>query len=50
MGKDIISSQFQFDPGDLAYIADHYIPLDHQQLFSLSAGASYNWEDPAALD
>ena len=36
------SSQFQFDPGDLAYIASNYIPLDHQQLFSLSAGASYD--------
>ena len=44
VGKNINSSQFQFDPGDLAYIADNYIPLDHQQLFSLSAGASYTWE------
>jgi outer membrane receptor protein involved in Fe transport len=43
-GKDIVSSEFQFDPGDLAYIADHYIPLDHQQIVSLSAGASYVWE------
>jgi len=42
-GKDIVSSQFQFDPGDLAYIADHYIPLDHQQIVTLSAGASYVW-------
>ena len=24
VGKNIISSQFQFDPGDLAYIANHY--------------------------
>ncbi len=45
VGKDIVSSQFQFDPGDLAYIANNYIPLDHQQLGSLSAGASYVWED-----
>ena len=44
MGKNINSSQFQFDPGDLAYIAGNYIPLDHQQLFSLSAGASYSWD------
>jgi outer membrane receptor protein involved in Fe transport len=44
VGKDINSSQFQFDPGDLAYIANHYIPLDHQQLFSLSAGTTYTWE------
>ncbi|MEI9989473.1 MAG: TonB-dependent receptor [Rhizomicrobium sp.] len=45
VGEDIVSSQFQFDPGDLAYIANHFIPLDHQQLLSVSAGASYNWRD-----
>jgi len=44
-GRDIVSSQFQFDPGDLAYIADHFIPLDHQQIVTLSAGASYVWMD-----
>ncbi|MEJ1968240.1 MAG: TonB-dependent receptor [Rhizomicrobium sp.] len=44
VGKDIVSSQFQFDPGDLAYIATHYIPLDHQQIATLSAGASYKWQ------
>ncbi len=43
-GKDIVSSQFQFSPDDLAYIADHYIPLDHQQIVSVSAGASYLWQ------
>ena len=42
-GRDIVSSQFQFDPRDLSYIADHYIPLDHQQIVTLSAGASYVW-------
>jgi outer membrane receptor protein involved in Fe transport len=44
VGKEINSSQFQFDPGDLAFIANNFIPLDHQQLFSLSAGASYAWD------
>ncbi|MBA2587481.1 MAG: TonB-dependent receptor [Alphaproteobacteria bacterium] len=44
VGRNINSSQFQFDPGDLAYIAGNYIPLDHQQLFSLSAGANYTWD------
>ncbi len=44
-GRDIVSSQFQFDPGDLAYIAEHFIPLDHQQIVTLSAGASYVWMD-----
>ena len=43
VGKNIVSSQFQFDPGDLSYIARNFIPLDHQQLFSLSAGGSYDF-------
>jgi outer membrane receptor protein involved in Fe transport len=41
-GRNIVSSQFQFDPGDLSYIATHYIPLDHQQIVSVSGGASYD--------
>ena len=44
VGRNINSSQFQFDPGDLAYIAGNYIPLDHQQLGSVSAGIAYNWD------
>ncbi|HWA70231.1 MAG TPA: TonB-dependent receptor [Rhizomicrobium sp.] len=44
VGKNINSSQFQFDPGDLTYITANYIPLDHQQLGSVSAGTSYNWD------
>ena len=44
VGRNINSSQFQFDPGDLAYIAGNYIPLDHQQLGSVSAGVAYNWD------
>jgi len=44
VGRDIVSSEFQFDPGDLAYIASHFIPLDHQQIGTISAGASYNWD------
>ena len=44
LGKDITSSQFDFDPGDLAYIADHYIHLDHEQHVTMSGGASYLWD------
>ena len=44
-GRNIVSSEFQFAPGDLAYIAGHYIPLDHQQIGTVSAGASYKWDD-----
>jgi len=43
MGKDITSSQFSFDPGDLAYIAENYIHLDHEQYITMSAGSSYRW-------
>lgn len=43
-GEDIVSSQFQFDPGDLAYIQDHFIHLDHEQFFTMSGGASYLWQ------
>jgi outer membrane receptor protein involved in Fe transport len=48
-GKDIVSSQFQFDPGDLAYIADNYIHLDHEQYLTMSAGASYKIWDATTL-
>jgi outer membrane receptor for ferrienterochelin and colicins len=41
MGKDIFTSQFEFDPGDLAHISDHYIHLDHEQSMTASAGLSY---------
>jgi len=43
-GKKIVSSEFQFSPDDLAFIATHFIPLDHQQIVTVSAGASYTWE------
>ena len=41
MGKNIISSQFNFDPADLAYIANNYIYLDHDQTYTASAGIAY---------
>jgi len=44
VGRDIVSSEFQFSPDDLAYIATHFIPLDHQQIVSVSAGATYTWQ------
>jgi outer membrane receptor protein involved in Fe transport len=42
-GRHIVSSQFNFDPADLAYIATHFIPLDHDQRVTASAGATYRW-------
>jgi outer membrane receptor protein involved in Fe transport len=44
-GKDIVSSQFNFDPADLAYIANHYIFLDHDQTYTVSGGATYRFGD-----
>lgn len=41
IGKNIVSSQFNFAPGDLEYIRQHYIHLDHDQRFTGSGGAAY---------
>ncbi len=43
-GEDIVSSQFNFSPDVLAYIADHSIYLDHDQAVTGSAGLSYFWK------
>ena len=44
-GRDIVSSQFNFDPSDLAYIQTHYIYLDHDQTYTASLGGSYQFGD-----
>jgi len=44
IGKDIVSSQFNFSPDDLAYISQHWIHLDHDQTYTASGGVSYRWE------
>jgi hypothetical protein len=44
-GKQIDSAQFNFAPEDLAYIANNYIHLDHEQQMSSSGGVSYLWHD-----
>jgi outer membrane receptor for ferrienterochelin and colicins len=43
-GRDIETAQFNFSPGDLAYITGNYIHLDHEQRVTASAGASYLWQ------
>jgi outer membrane receptor protein involved in Fe transport len=43
-GKDIDSAQFNFSADDLAYIAEHYIHLDHEQRVTASGGVSYLWD------
>jgi outer membrane receptor protein involved in Fe transport len=44
-GKEIDSAQFNFAPDDLAYIANNYIHLDHEQEHTASGGVSYLWND-----
>jgi outer membrane receptor for ferrienterochelin and colicins len=41
IGKDIVSSQFNFSTDDLNYIATHYIHLDHEEQLTASGGVSY---------
>lgn len=41
MGKNVITSQYNFKVDDLAYIADNYIHLDHDQTYTSSGGISY---------
>jgi outer membrane receptor protein involved in Fe transport len=48
-GRDIVSSEFNFDPADLAYIANHFIYLDHDQTYTASAGVSYRFGDDATI-
>jgi len=45
MGTRIVSSQFNFSADDLAYIANNYISLDHEQKITGSGGISYRWRD-----
>ncbi|MHB1059409.1 MAG: TonB-dependent receptor [Rhodanobacter sp.] len=45
IGKRIITSQYNFDPDDLAYVNSHYIFLDHDQKLTSSGGISYALDD-----
>ncbi len=44
-GKNIISSQFEFDSDELAAIGQNNIRFDQQQFYTASAGISYKWMD-----
>lgn len=43
--KDIVSSQFFFASDELAYIHNRAIYTDHSQTWTISGGASYNFQD-----
>jgi outer membrane receptor protein involved in Fe transport len=47
-GQDWNSAQFLFDPGDLAYVRNHWIYLDHDQRVTGSFGASYLFHETQA--
>ncbi|MDY1549055.1 TonB-dependent receptor [Luteibacter sahnii] len=49
VGKNVITSQYNFNPDDLAYIANHYIHLDHDQKFTSSGGIGYAFADSTRL-
>lgn len=43
IGKDIVSSQFDFSADDLAYISNRWVHLDHDQRWTGSGGAAYSF-------
>jgi outer membrane receptor protein involved in Fe transport len=44
-GKDWDSAQFLFDPGDAAYVKNHWIYLDHDQRLTGTFGVDYTWKE-----
>lgn len=42
-GKDVVTGQYNFDPDELDYIADHWVHLDHDQRLTSSGGVDYDW-------
>jgi len=41
--RTVATGQFNFDDAEFAYIATHWVHLDHDQLWAGSAGVSYTW-------
>ena len=48
-GKQVASGQYNFDAAELAWIASHWIALDHAQRLTSSGGASYRLDDGTQL-
>jgi hypothetical protein len=44
-GNELATGQFNFQPAEVAYIASHYIYLDHSAFFTGSGGITYHWGD-----
>ncbi len=43
LGKNIVSGQYNFSAQELAYIANNWVHLDHDQTYTGSTGFSYLW-------
>lgn len=43
MGENVNSAQFNFGAAELAFIANNWVYLDHDQRFTGSFGGAYNW-------
>jgi outer membrane receptor protein involved in Fe transport len=44
MGKEVVTGQYNFSEDELAYIATHWVHLDHDQRLTGSGGVSYDWD------
>ena len=44
LGKNIVSSQYNFSQDELNYIANNWVHLDHDQSITASTGVSYLWQ------
>ena len=44
-GKDVASGQYNFSSAELAYIANNWIALDHEQKYTSSGGASWRFPE-----
>ncbi|MCE7949985.1 MAG: TonB-dependent receptor [Xanthomonadales bacterium PRO7] len=49
LGREVISGQFNFDTEELAYIATHWVHLDHDQRLAGSGGLSYAISDATRI-
>jgi len=45
LGTGINSAQYNFDAAELAYIANNWVHLDHDQRITASLGTAYRWRD-----
>ena len=46
VGKHVVTGQYNFGSNELAFIATHYVHLDHDQALAGSGGVSYGWNGP----